>query len=270
MRKIILAEHAGFCFGVKNTIDIALKQNGSVYTFGELIHNPQMIERLKKKGIKKIDSLEEIKDGTLIIRTHGVPPSIIERAKNKGLNIVDATCPFVKNVQRLAEKLEKDGYQVLIIGEEEHPEVVAIKGYAKNSIMINSVEQAEQLSFERAGVVCQTTQDSKNFKEIVKELRKNIKELKVHNTICTATRLRQKSALQLAEKVDSMIVVGGLNSANTKRLAKICSKKVKTYHIENEKDIKKEWLKDRIGITAGASTPNFIIEKVINKLKLCD
>lgn len=271
--KVYLAEHAGFCFGVKRAIDRATKLVGqqNVYTLGPLIHNPQVIEGLEQKGIKCIESLTEISEGKIIIRAHGVPPQTIQKAKQKGLEVIDATCPYVKKVHNLTKKLHKQGYQVIIFGEKEHPEVIGVKGNSKNAIVIENLEEIATLGrYEKIGLVSQTTQSPKKYETISEELKKHAKELKVYSTICDATEKRQQSAVELSKKVDLMIVLGGLNSGNTRRLAELCNKEITTIHVEKFSDIETKILenKNNVGITAGASTPDYLIKELIQALEV--
>lgn len=269
--KIYLAKHAGFCFGVKRAIDMATKTAGrNVYTLGPLIHNAQVVKDLEKKGIKCAESLSEIPEGTVIIRAHGVPPQTIQQAKNLGLEVIDATCPYVEKVHNITKKLQKEGYQVMILGERNHPEVIGVKGNSENAIVVEDVEEARKLGcYEKLGLVSQTTQSKEKFKEIVKELKKHVKKLKIYNTICSATEKRQQAATSLAQKVELMIVLGDRNSGNTRRLAELCSKETQTLHVEKSSDLDKAVLKEKkkIGVTAGASTPEYLIKDTIKHLK---
>ena len=269
--KVMLAEKQGFCFGVKRAIDCVLKLQSPVNTLGPLIHNPQFITELEKKGIKSVKGIKEIDSDTIIIRTHGLSDKLIEELKKKNLKIIDLTCPFVKKVQNYAKELEKKGYQVIIVGEKGHPEVQGIKENLRTAIVINSIEEAKQLpKFQKIGIVAQTTQQFDNLVKIGEELKQNASEIKLMNTICNATQERQRAALDVAKMVDIMIVVGGYNSANTKQLANICSSIVETKQIETEAELQKSWFKNKkiAGITAGASTPESIIKKVMKKIEL--
>ncbi len=267
--EVMVAEHVGFCMGVRKAIKTALKQDRA-YTLGPLIHNNYVIEKLEAKMIKKVDSIDEIEKGKIIIRAHGVPPSTIKKAQAKGLDVIDATCPFVKRVQDIACKLENKGYQVIIVGKEHHPEVIGVKGHANNAIVVETADRLRNMShYKRIGIVAQTTQTIENFEAVVEEAEKHAKEIKVYNTICPATKQRQESAEKLAKQVDAMLVVGGHGSNNTRKLADICSRYVDTHQIEDESDVKEEWLKgkQRTGIITGTSTPDEVIERVINVLR---
>jgi len=268
--KVVLAKNSGFCFGVKRAIELALKTKEKVYTLGPLIHNPQVIAQLEHEGIVAIDSIDDIDRGKIIIRAHGIPRSVIRRAKKKELLVIDATCPFVQNVQQIAESLSRDGYQVVIVGEANHPEVIGIADRVKNPIIVENVSEVSGMGqFEKIGVVAQTTQSVENYKNTIHELKKHAKKLKVFNTICSATKKNQNAARELAKNVNLMIVVGGYNSGNTRRLAKLCSEIVETKHIEVADELKKEWFEksEIIGVTGGASTPDWIIHEVIKSIE---
>jgi len=277
--KVKLAEHAGYCYGVERALKLAQQAAKSdkncpkpIYTLGPIIHNPQVVESLKKKGILDLASLDQADKGTIIIRSHGIDPKIVDRAKKKGMKVIDATCPFVKKAQHCASELVKDGYDLVIIGDRNHPEVIGILAHAKDKAFV--VEKVKDLhSFsprERVGIVVQTTQSEENLKRIINYLLPRIAELKVFNTICDATTKRQMAARKLARQVEIMLVVGGKNSANTSRLAQICQESgATTYHIETAEEIDRGWFKKDsfVGITAGASTPNWILEEVVKRLE---
>ena len=267
--EVILAEHLGFCYGVKRAIEIARENaspNGTSSTLGPIIHNPQMVERLKNEGVGTVGSLDEMKDGLVIIRSHGVGPKVYEDAESRGLELVDATSPHVKKAQLSAKLLSEEGYTVVIIGEKNHPEVKSIFEWtARGAYIIETEAEAEKLPrIGKLGIVSQTTFSAERFQRIVSRLLEKSREIKILRTICTATDLRQTAALELAEKVDMMLVIGGKNSANTSRLAQICATKCKTYHIETVAELQDDWMKgvNKIGITAGASTPDWIIKEV--------
>ena len=272
--EIFLADKAGFCFGVKRAINTAFEAagKGRVYCLGPLIHNPQEVERLSQAGVSTVENLSSLKPGDfVIIRSHGVPPGVLAQARDKGLNIIDLTCPFVSKAQRDAEALKKEGYQVVVVGEKKHPEVQSILGYAgEDAVVVEKAADTEGLELRsRLGVVAQTTQSYGNFSEIVLKLLRLSKEIKVFNTICSSTKERQDAARTLAGQVDVMLVVGGRNSANTSRLADLCKREGKhTYHIELADEIRREWLNgaSKIGVTAGASTPDWVVEGVIKQL----
>jgi 4-hydroxy-3-methylbut-2-enyl diphosphate reductase len=274
--EIFLADKAGFCFGVKRAINTAFKAagKGRVYCLGPLIHNPQEVERLRLAGVETIDDFHSLGQGdSLIIRSHGVPPRVLDQARDRGLNIIDLTCPFVGKAQRDAAALRKEGYQVVVVGEKQHPEVQSILGHAgDNSVVVETADDIANLELHaRLGVVAQTTQSYSNFSEIVLELLRLSKELKVFNTICSSTKERQEAARALAGQVDVMLVVGGRNSANTSRLATLCRQEDKhTYHIELADEIRAEWLSGvhSVGVTAGASTPDWVVDGVLERLRI--
>lgn len=273
--EIYLADKAGFCFGVKRAINTAFEaaSGGNVYCLGPLIHNPQEVERLNQAGVRTVEQFSALKPGeSLIIRSHGVPPQVLQQARSRGLNIIDLTCPFVGKAQRDAESLKKEGYQVIVVGEKRHPEVQSILGYAgDNALVVEKGRDLEGLSLQtRLGVVAQTTQSYGNFSEIVLKLLRLSKELKVFNTICHSTKERQEAAKVLASQMDLMLVVGGRNSANTSRLATLCKEQGKpTHHIEVADEIMVDWVKgaEKVGVTAGASTPDWVLEAVLKKLQ---
>lgn len=271
--EIILAEYLGFCYGVKRAIKIAKKHaDGKSCTLGPIIHNPQMVERLKSEGVGMTEDLDSMDEGTIIIRSHGVGPKTYEKIKSKGLNLVDATCTHVKRAQRSAKELAESGYKVVIIGEKNHPEVKSIFEWTnEQAVIIENVTEAENFSpCPKLGIVSQTTISEVQFSEIVLRLLNKSRDTRILRTICTATEQRQKAAMELAENVDVMLVVGGRNSANTTKLAKICESKCKTYHIETAEEILPEWFSQckKIGITAGASTPDWIIREVSIKCQM--
>lgn len=279
--EIIVAKRAGFCFGVKRAVDLAFdaaNKNGqkgdkgccSVYTLGPIIHNPQVIEKLKSEGVEPTDDIDNPNIKTIIIRTHGVQQDISEKLSQKGYEVIDATCPFVKKAQQYAKLLKEEGYQVVIIGDEEHPEVKGLMSYAgKDVVVVNKEDGLPQLK-SRVGFVVQTTQPLNILKKFVSEAVEQVKELKVFNTICNSTALRLKETKEMAENVDIMIVVGGKNSANTTQLTQLCkSMSIPAYHIETAPEIKQEWFSNvkKVGITAGASTPDWIIRDVEKRIR---
>ncbi len=273
--EILIAEKAGFCFGVKRAFDLtreaASQAAGPIHVLGPLVHNPQAIALLDKLGVSTASDLEEVSEGTLVIRCHGVPPSVIKEAKDKGLTVIDATCPFVARAIELARRLKDEGYPVVIVGDPEHPEVVAINGATDNQA--EAIKEPEDLvdghTYKRVGVLAQTTQTLQNLQDCVSKLLERSQEVRVYNTICTATSERQAAALHLAQQVDVMLVVGGRNSANTRRLVEICGDvNARVYHIEEAHEIEPSWFQGakKVGITAGASTPSWIIEGVLDRM----
>ena len=271
--QVILAEHLGFCYGVKRAIKIAREHaDGKSCTLGPIIHNPQMVERLKSEGVGAVDNLSDLKEGTIIIRSHGVGPEIYRQAQERGLNLVDATCPHVKKAQHSAKKLVEEDRTVVIVGERNHPEVRSIFDWSdQKAIIIETVEEADRLpECKKLGIVSQTTFSGERFNKIVARLLDKSRDIKILRTICNATDQRQSAAIALAKNVELMIVIGGRNSANTTRLAQLCEKRCKTFHIETAAVLQSEWLREvkKIGITAGASTPDWIIREVQRKCQM--
>ncbi|MFH1597677.1 MAG: 4-hydroxy-3-methylbut-2-enyl diphosphate reductase [Patescibacteria group bacterium] len=270
MSKIKIAQKAGFCYGVQRAIDLANEVQDQAFTLGELIHNPQMIAKLEKNGIKCANVLEEIPAGsTVIIRAHGVSDQTLKQAKDKNLKIIDATCPFVTKVHVLAKQMEKEGYQVILLGEKDHPEVKGIVGNLAKPLIICELKEVTSLGqFKKIGLLAQTTQNHDTFNLVEEELRNHTKDLKAIDTICDATLERQDAAKDLADQVEMMIVIGGRQSGNTKRLFNICSQITKTIHIETAQELDFNNIQElqTVGITAGASTPDWIIQEVIDKI----
>ncbi len=276
--EIIVAKRAGFCFGVKRAVDMAFEKakarTEGLYSLGPIIHNPQVIERLTLMGVIPIEDINKEDIKTLIIRTHGIPLHLLEEALKRGYEIIDATCPFVKKAQNYAKLLKDEGYQVIILGDKEHPEVKGLMSFAGNdAIVINGKDLFTGVIRDlksKVGVVVQTTQPLESLKLLTGVLIEHVKELKIYNTICNSTALRLKETEELSKKVDVMIVVGGRNSANTTQLANLCRlMSITTYHIEMADEIKEDWFEgvNRVGITAGASTPEWIIKEVEKKIK---
>lgn len=284
------AKLAGFCYGVKRAVDLSVnikKENPdkSVFVLGQLIHNTQVIKYLDSLGINTVNSTNEIPDdpnAICIIRTHGATPQAIKQLENKGCQIVDTTCIDVKKVQEKAESLMKEGYQLIIIGKANHPEVIGIKAHAEfntneKAIVVSSLDEINSKKeiikkAKKIGIVIQTTQKTENLKSILPVIAEYAKEIKVYNTICPTTSNRQKEAKDLAQEVDFMVVVGSKNSANTTHLAEILRKTTPTIHIETEKELEEysDLIKKakNIGVTAGASTPENIIEKITKTIYL--
>ena len=260
--EVILADYLGFCYGVKRAIKIARENasaDGTACTLGPII----------REGVVSVDRLEEMEKGTVIIRSHGVGPAVYDEAKARGLEVVDATSPHVKKAQLSAKELVDEGYSVVIIGEKEHPEVKSIFEWSSGKAQIIETEdEAEAVEpCGKLGIVCQTTFSGARFRQIVMRLLEKSRDIRILRTICTATDQRQAAAIDLASKVDLMLVIGGKNSANTTRLAQLCSEKCLTYHIETAAELQDEWFDKikKIGITAGASTPDWIIKEVYKK-----
>ena len=275
--QVFLPQEIGFCFGVKRALKLVLneiKRNGKIYTLGDLIHNSQVVEDLERKGIESIESLSQIKEGTLVIRSHGVDLSLIEEAKKRKIRVLNATCPHVVEVQNIVKSLSQKSYLVVIVGSNTHPEVKGLMASVKNGkvYVVKNEREAEKLpSVRKMGIVAQTTESLDNFSNIVKNLIRKGKECRAFNTICRIIRERQEGILKLAEKTQAVIVIGGYNSSNTRQLVKLCrSSGAKTYFIEKEEDLDIEELKGikRIALTGGTSTPRETIEKIKNKLSL--
>lgn len=273
---IEVARFAGVCYGVERALGMAEKAAGEarkpVNTLGPLIHNPLVVNDLERIGVGTASNVSEVEEGTLIIRAHGVVPSVVEDARTRGLDVLDATCPYVKKVHNAAERLVREGYQLIVVGESGHPEVEGIMGHAGDDAHVVSVPgdlDAIDLS-RKVGVVVQTTQTPGALADVVAELSKRTMDLRVINTICSATQERQDSAAELARRVDAMIVVGGKNSGNTRRLAEICTAACpKTHHIEDASEIEAAWFDgvSHIGVTAGASTPASHIERALVRMR---
>lgn len=284
--KVELAKMAGFCFGVNRAVDTVYQEaaeHSPVYTYGPIIHNEEVIADLERKGVKVIHSLEEAKEqqqGTVIIRSHGVTKNEQDALMADGLRVVDATCPFVKKIHKLVQEYSEKGYDVIIIGSGDHPEVQGIVGWsdAEHTVVINNESDAKKLDLKSRKKVCivaQTTFNYNKFQELVEIIQKKgyysestvdkDSEIIVHNTICSATKERQEAAKELSAKVDAMLVIGGLSSSNTRKLYEICSENCRnTYFIQTKEDLENSDFSrfDYVGITAGASTPNNIIEEV--------
>ncbi|KPU44856.1 hypothetical protein OXPF_13340 [Oxobacter pfennigii] len=273
---IIVADYSGFCFGVKNAVSTVYKttndKGGRIYTYGPIIHNSTVVNELEQKGIIALPSIEDLKENdTVIIRSHGVSKEVIGTLRDKKVDIVDATCPYVEYIHKKVEEYYNKNYQIIIVGDPAHPEVHGINGWCDNSaVIVNSEEEINNLpKYPKICVVSQTTMNSDKWALMVPLILKISKEIIVFNTICTATEQRQKSAEEIAKKSDSLIVLGGYNSSNTKKLVEICKKYCdKTYHIEtiNEMDVEKIKNVKTLGITAGASTPDWIIKEAIDKM----
>ncbi len=273
--KVIVAENCGFCHGVRNAISIAeeiLTKDKNVYSLGPIIHNRDEVERLAKAGLKTLNDIEQIPSGTVLIRSHGAAPSQIARLKQKKLDIIDATCILVKRVQRIAHELDQAGYEVVVIGDENHPEVQAVVGCAKNVVVIADTQDLHKLSENaKLGIVCQTTHSPEHLSKMLYAISQHgFSELKVINTLCKEAIKRQDSAVQLCKQVDIMFVLGGLESANTHQLAQLCKKyNNQTFHLQNWNEFDKSigLEKNVAGVTAGASTPDWIIKEFVKNLK---
>jgi 4-hydroxy-3-methylbut-2-enyl diphosphate reductase len=273
---VTVAPGAGFCFGVKRALKIAFdaakKGDGPVVTIGPIIHNPQVVARLEEEGLRVVQGADEIERGTLVVRSHGLPERVLDEVARRGVAIVDATCPFVKQAHNCAAQLEREGYAVVVVGEEDHPEVLSITGNLDApATVVDGPNGLSRLGdVRRVGVVCQTTQPLDHLRTVADALLERTRELKIFNTICEATFERQESALELARSVDVMIVVGGKNSANTRRLWELCREAgCDAYHIETKDDLEPAWFegKEQVGVTGGASTPHWIIDQIVGAIE---
>jgi 4-hydroxy-3-methylbut-2-enyl diphosphate reductase len=265
-------KHASFCFGVKRAVDRVMKEvdkeNGAIYTLGPIIHNPQIVEMLKEKGIVPVDDVKNIHEGTVVFRTHGVKKEEEEYIQEKGLESIDVTCPFVKRVRKHAMYLKKHGYQVVIIGDKNHAEVKSVLSYLDNDGIV--LQEPCRIEARKIGVVSQTTLDRETFISVVTGLLNGADEVRVYDTICRSTQIRQQEAAELAGLVDVMLVIGGKNSSNTTKLYKIAKKvQPKTYHIETDNDIQADWFEgaQKVGLIGGSSTPDFLINLVDRRVK---
>ena len=281
--KVLLAETAGFCFGVKRAVDTVYKQveenkDRKIYTFGPIIHNDEVIKDMQAKGVNVLEGEEDLpkaKDGIVIIRSHGVPKRICDEMDAMGIQYVDATCPFVKKIHRIAMEKAEEGAFLIVIGNPVHPEVEGIMGWAgEDAAVISTVEEAEQLTVpedRKICVVAQTTFNYNKFKELVEIISKKRYDISVLNTICSATKERQTETARIADRVDAMIVIGDKRSSNTQKLFEICKNACNnTYYIQTLDDLNVNQLRsvETVGITAGASTPNNIIEEVQNNVRI--
>ncbi len=281
--KVIVAKTAGFCFGVKRAVDTVYRQieNGKkpIYTYGPIIHNEEVVKELEEKGVRIISSEEELKElscGTVIIRSHGVSRSICEKIRESGLELIDATCPFVKKIHRIVEEHSRKGADILVVGNEGHPEVEGIKGWCHGKVdVIGTEEEAAAYRHDPERPLCIVSQTTFNYKkfdklvEIISKMRYD--RMDILNTICSATEERQSEAREIAGRVDSMIVIGGSHSSNTRKLFEICRNEcADTYYIQTLKDLDMRRLPSMgcVGITAGASTPNNLIEEVSKQCQI--
>jgi 4-hydroxy-3-methylbut-2-enyl diphosphate reductase len=279
--EVKLARKRGFCFGVEDAIELAERtldanEAGRVVALGPVIHNRQVVERLEEAGLNQSAKIDEVDpDTTVLIRSHGAPPETFAKAREHKISLVDATCVLVKRVQQLAEQLEADGYEVVIIGEESHPEVQGLMGCVHDVVVVADESDLRKLPPNgRLGIVCQTTQSPEHLGRMLGAIgRGSFRELKVINTLCKEAIKRQESAVELCKQVDVMFVLGGLHSANTRRLADLCKKhNPATFHLQNWDELDKNTIfgKNVAGVTAGASTPNWIIDDFVKHLKAFD
>ena len=277
--EVRIAENAGFCFGVKRAMNMAWdelenKNGNKVYSLGPLIHNKQAVDKYKEKGLLEMDSLDKVpNDSKLIIRSHGVAEDVYTQSKSKNMDIVDTTCPFVKKIHEIVKEFSNNGYKIIIVGNATHPEIVGINGWCNNeAFVVNSEEDVDNILFnndDKYCVVSQTTANLEHFDKIVEKINSKTNNLTVKNTICFATKQRQLSAIDLAKEVDCMVVIGGKHSSNTQKLVNICKDIVTTFSIETKEELQKDMFEGFkvAGVTAGASTPDWIIDEVIEYLK---
>jgi 4-hydroxy-3-methylbut-2-enyl diphosphate reductase len=275
--EVILAKEMGFCWGVKRALELAEKaaaQHGQVHTLGPLVHNDQVAKRLEGLGVHAAENVAEVAGGVVAITSHGAPPQVAEEAYRRGLTVVDTTCPFVRRVQRLAREMAEDGYTVYVFGDEGHSEVVGIVGWSGGRARIISSAGQIDPDARKIGLLSQTTKNLDAYRHLAMEVLRrslgNCLEVRVHNTICDATLKRQEAAALLAGQAEVIIVVGSAKSANTRRLVELCSAQgVPTYRIEEAGEIDFAWLRDKkkVGVTAGASTPDWIVGPVVDTLR---
>lgn len=277
MARIIIADHAGACYGVERALKMvtdAAAEGGPLSTLGPLIHNPSVVRELEARGVTVAKTPEEAAGRTLVLRTHGVTPDEEARARNACSQVLDATCPFVLRCHKAAERLVREGYQVIIVGEAGHPEVEGTRGHAPDALVVGSAADLDGVKLERkVGLVVQTTMTASLLQDIVAALLGRVEELRVFDTICEATSERQQAARELAAQADVMVVIGGHNSANTRHLADICSEICPaTHHVEDAAELDPAWFANAgtIGITAGASTPTAQIEAAVAAIKKMD
>jgi len=269
--EIKIADPCGFCFGARRIVELA-ESNSKAYSLGPVLHNEQLIERLRQKGVEPL-TLDEIlnkKHSKVIIRAHGVTAEEFNKLKDAGFEIVDGTCPKVKDVYCQASGYEQEDYKIFIFGDKDHPEVIGIVSRLSNPTIIEKVEDIPDNHYDKICLVSQTTQIPSVYEKIRKEFEGKCNKLKAIDTICSATQDRQNAAQKLAKEVDAMLVIGGKKSSNTKKLYTLCKDvNIHTYLIQTKDDIQKEWFNGSysVGITAGASTPNFIIDSIVDQLK---
>lgn len=272
--EVKIAKNAGFCFGVKRAMKMAWQElelsSDGIYALGPLIHNKQAVSRYEEKGLKTINELDEVpNENRIIIRSHGVGENVYLDSKAKSLDIIDTTCPFVTKIHDIAKKYHDQGYSIIVIGDAKHPEVIGINGWCKNeATIIKTLEDLENTKFDKSKkycVVAQTTINLDLYNKIEEQLSNLLDEVVFNNTICAATKVRQEAAKSLSSEVDLMVVVGGKHSSNTQKLVQICEENVPTIAIEIVEELNKEDFKNynTVGLTAGASTPDWIIEEVI-------
>ncbi|OSB12116.1 4-hydroxy-3-methylbut-2-enyl diphosphate reductase [Paraclostridium bifermentans] len=276
--EVKIAKNAGFCFGVKRAMKMAWdelqKSEDGIYALGPLIHNKQAVLKYEENGLKTIDEVSEVPTSkSMIIRSHGVGEIVYTESKEKGLNVIDTTCPFVKKIHEVAKKHYSQGFDIIVIGDEKHPEVIGINGWCNNeAIIIKTLEDLESTNLDKNKkycVVAQTTINIDLYNKILEALSNKLDNVIFNNTICSATKVRQEAAKEISSDVDMMVVVGGKHSSNTQKLVQICQEYVPTLAIETVNELNPEDFKGfkKVGLTAGASTPDWIIEEVISYIK---
>lgn len=276
MAEVVIARHAGACYGVERALRLVEgcieERRPDVHTLGPLIHNPGVVARLASQGVTAVEGAEGLAPGaTVVLRSHGVAPGVAEDALARGLSVVDATCPHVKKAHDGAARLAAEGYQVVVVGESGHPEVEGILARAgEGAVVAGCADDVDRAKLaRRVGVVVQTTQTRELLAEVVARLVGRVEELRVLNTVCAATEQRQKAARELAGEADAMVVVGGRNSGNTRRLAEVCAPACpNTHHVEDPGELEASWFEGcaRIGVTAGASTPAEQVRAVVERI----
>jgi len=271
-----IARTAGFCWGVRRTVDqvmdVADHAGRPVVTLGPIIHNPQAVARMQEKGVRTVNAVSDVGDGTtVVVRTHGAVKSEMEAAEARGLEVVDGTCPYVKYPQAMAQRLSREGYHVVIVGDADHAEVKGVVSYAEGPCtVVKPGATVPPVEGKKVAVIAQTTCIGADFERIVGTLALRHKEVRAVNTICSDTEERQEDARQLAGEVDAVVVVGGKNSANTRHLAEICRAiQPRTWHVETEEELRPDWFRECrvVGISAGASTPDWVVEGVAERLR---
>lgn len=277
--KVVLAREMGFCFGVRRAVDVverAVAERGRLCALGELVHNRQVVERLRDAGVETVHDISEVKDDTVVVATHGAPAAVFDRARARGLNVIDATCPYVRLIQQKARRLSESGFRVVLLGDRGHTEVQGIVGWTRGEVHVvasagelDEVPKAKKIAF-----LAQTTQSQAAFEDLVARAvharLAEVTEISVHNTICNATARRQEAALDLARNCDVVVVVGGRNSANTRRLVDLCVQTgARVHQVEVAGDLAPAWFDGAqvAGVTAGASTPGWVIDEVVKSIE---
>ncbi len=273
--RVVVARHMGFCGGVRRAVDLALRAarngQGGATTWGPLIHNPQEVARLQREGVRVAERPEDLDGGAFVVSAYGVESAVLDAARRRGMPVVDATCPVVTRAHELAQQLAEEGYFVVAVGDHGHPEMVTLKEKLGDRVaVVHTPEEAARLRLRgKVGVLSQTTQSLENFRRIVADIVTRVKETKVINTLCPAITVRQEEAHRLVQEVDVLLVVGGRGSSNTTRLAEIGRQRgVATYHVETAEELQPSWFSPdvTVGVISGASTPDWIIEQVLQRL----